>query len=189
MLGRCIRVVVALVLVAQTIRDRFPAYSLSQTDKQISRDLMYSAFLVARVFEIPCLLWLLYYEISDTRASFTLLHLTGAVICFTGDILRSSSKAELGRLFTYDLGIRGEHRLVTTGPYEYLVHPSYTGYALMTIGLLMYFQSRCILAVNLILGIFIYSRIISEEEMLLQEFGTEFIDFLGSRWRFVPLVF
>ena len=189
MLGHYIRVTVTLLLVIQTIRDRFPAYSLSQTDKQISRDLMYSGFLVARAFEIPFLLWLLYYEISDTRTSFTLLHIIGAVLYLTGDILRSSAKTELGRLFTYDLGIRDEHHLVTTGPYAYLVHPSYTGYALMTTGLLIYFQSLYILVVNLGLSIFVYSRIISEEEMLFQEFGEEFTEFLESRWRFVPLVF
>ena len=189
MIGRYIRVVVTLVLVVQTIRDRFPAYSLSQRDKQNSRDLMYSAFLVARVFEIPFLLWLLYHEISDVRTSFTLLHLIGALLYLVGDILRSSAKAELGRLFTYDLGIRDEHRLITTGPYQYLVHPSYTGYALMTSGLLVYFQSLYLLVVNLVLGVFTFSRIFYEEEMLLQEFGEEFIEFLGSRERFVPLVF
>lgn len=33
----------------------------------------------------------------------------------------------LGNLFTFEVMIRKNHKLITDGPYAYLMHPSYTG--------------------------------------------------------------
>lgn len=33
----------------------------------------------------------------------------------------------LGEFFTFEVVIRKNHQLITTGPYKYLMHPSYTG--------------------------------------------------------------
>lgn len=40
----------------------------------------------------------------------------------------------LGRMFTYRVGVVPEHKLVTSGPYAYARHPSYTGVFLMLAG-------------------------------------------------------
>lgn len=40
----------------------------------------------------------------------------------------------LGRLFTFELSIQPNHRLVTSGPYGYVRHPSYTALLGATIG-------------------------------------------------------
>ncbi|KAG2126910.1 hypothetical protein DEU56DRAFT_959007, partial [Suillus clintonianus] len=41
----------------------------------------------------------------------------------------------LGRFFTFELGVRKGHKLVTTGPYAVVRHQSYAGAALLSIGL------------------------------------------------------
>ena len=184
-----IRLLISAVLVVQTLRDRFPSYSLTEEDRAPSSDYMHSAFLVSRYFEIPYLLWLLYSEINNSRSSLSVIHIIGSVVYLLGDVIRLRAKSELGRFFTYDIGIREGHRLVTTGPYRYLIHPSYLGYALKTIGLVLYFKSPYLFAINLFLGIFIFSRIYTEEEMLLKEFGEEFVEYRNSRWRMVPFIF
>ena len=51
----------------------------------------------------------------------------GWILTVIGAIIRLASYRELGRLFTFDLSIRKGHKLVTTGPYSYIRHPSYTG--------------------------------------------------------------
>jgi protein-S-isoprenylcysteine O-methyltransferase Ste14 len=40
----------------------------------------------------------------------------------------------LGRLFTFEVTIKREHTLITSGPYAYVRHPSYTGVVLMLVG-------------------------------------------------------
>ena len=184
-----IRIIISSVLIVLTVRDRFPSYSLTNEDRPLSTDYMYSAFLVSRYLEIPYLLWLLLLEFRDTQSGISVLQIIAFVIYLLGEIIRIKAKDELGRLFTYDLGIRKGHYLVTTGPYEYLVHPSYLGYSLKTAGQLLYFKSVYLLGINLFLGIFVFSRIFSEEEMLLKEFGEEFVKFRDTRWRLIPFIF
>ena len=41
----------------------------------------------------------------------------------------------LGRFFTYDVTIQPGHRVVTSGPYRWVRHPSYTGGLLGLLGL------------------------------------------------------
>lgn len=57
-----------------------------------------------------------------------------AVIAAAGAALRAWCFRELGRLFTYEVGIREGHTLILTGPYSLVLHPSYTGTALMAAG-------------------------------------------------------
>lgn len=40
----------------------------------------------------------------------------------------------LGRLFTFEIAIRPNHELITSGPYAWVRHPSYTGICLTLLG-------------------------------------------------------
>jgi protein-S-isoprenylcysteine O-methyltransferase Ste14 len=42
----------------------------------------------------------------------------------------------MGEMFTFELSIRKNHRLVTTGPYAFVRHPSYTAATLTAFGAL-----------------------------------------------------
>ncbi|OAQ35294.1 hypothetical protein K457DRAFT_151829 [Linnemannia elongata AG-77] len=53
--------------------------------------------------------------------------LIATVLCLLGYALRKWSFITLDRFFTYQLTIRTGHKLVQSGPYTYLRHPSYTG--------------------------------------------------------------
>ncbi|KAG0076805.1 hypothetical protein BGZ92_002242, partial [Podila epicladia] len=48
-------------------------------------------------------------------------------IALIADALRKWSIVTLDRFFTFRLTIRTQHKLVNSGPYRYLRHPSYTG--------------------------------------------------------------
>lgn len=48
--------------------------------------------------------------------------------------MRLSTYRALGSLFTYEVVVKDDHRLITAGPYRYIRHPSYTGMALLFIG-------------------------------------------------------
>ncbi|THU94588.1 hypothetical protein K435DRAFT_779340 [Dendrothele bispora CBS 962.96] len=51
----------------------------------------------------------------------------GATMTLMGGLIRRASYKAMKELFTFQLSIRKEHRLVTSGPYAYVRHPSYTG--------------------------------------------------------------
>jgi len=60
--------------------------------------------------------------------------LCGVAIATVGTWIRMMCYRELGRFFVFDLALRDKHRLIKTGPYSFVRHPSYSGFALVWIG-------------------------------------------------------
>nr|GAT45991.1 predicted protein [Mycena chlorophos] len=77
-----------------------------------------------------------------TPSRSTLLFMTiGASLIAIGALLRLWCYRELGRQFTFEIGLLKDHELITTGPYRLVRHPSYTGALLAYTGLLVYYAS------------------------------------------------
>jgi len=68
--------------------------------------------------------------------------LVGTAFSITGTLIRWWCYRTLGRFFTFELSVRKEHQLVTSGPYAIVRHPSYTGILLQYIGVLISHGSR-----------------------------------------------
>jgi protein-S-isoprenylcysteine O-methyltransferase Ste14 len=106
--------------------------------------------------------------------------------------LRKWSFITLGRFFTYQSPIRRNHRLVKTGPYQYLRHPSHTGLGLCVLGITwfllnpknyssmplleLFFRVYCWF-VTLAFPLVLYVRISGEGMMLEKEFGKEWQEY------------
>ncbi|KAG1742240.1 uncharacterized protein EDB91DRAFT_1247626 [Suillus paluster] len=61
--------------------------------------------------------------------------LCGTALMAVGGLLRWWCFRTLGRFFTFKLSVRKGHKLVTTGPYSVVRHPSYVGAVVLTIGM------------------------------------------------------
>ncbi|KAH7906911.1 hypothetical protein BJ138DRAFT_1015414 [Hygrophoropsis aurantiaca] len=59
----------------------------------------------------------------------------GVLLVGAGAFIRTHCFKELGQLFTFDLTIQPEHKLVTSGFYRYVRHPSYTGSLMLIAGI------------------------------------------------------
>src|SRR6266496_4203286 len=59
----------------------------------------------------------------------------GFILFLGGLALRWYSIGYLGRFFTIDVSISAEHKLIDSGPYRYIRHPSYTGALFVLVGL------------------------------------------------------
>jgi len=108
-----------------------------------------------------------------------------------GYYLRQASFDALGDMFTYAVTIKAQHELIQTGPYTLLVHPSYTGIVMAIFGAIFYigvhspkFWGFAITCLIFVLG----PRIYNEEEVLAENFGQTWNNFVSSRWRMVPYV-
>lgn len=62
------------------------------------------------------------------------LFILGLMLAISGSLFRYAAVRHLGSLFTYELAIRQDHRLVTSGPYSIVRHPSYAGVLLFVFG-------------------------------------------------------
>jgi len=74
---------------------------------------------------------------SPTMASkirFTPLFLVGWLLVLSGGLIRLACYRELDDLFTFELSMRKNHKLITSGPYAFVRHPAYTGLFMAMLG-------------------------------------------------------
>ncbi|OJA19097.1 hypothetical protein AZE42_10047 [Rhizopogon vesiculosus] len=67
--------------------------------------------------------------------------LLGTALAVTGGFIRWWCFRTLGRFFTFKLSVRKGHKLVTSGPYAIVRHPSYMGGIILYIGRVICFTS------------------------------------------------
>ena len=116
------------------------------------------------------------------------LRVLGPLFFAGGLALRQWSITVLGRFFTIDVAIHGEHRLIEDGPYRFLRHPSYTGFAMILLGLgLMIGKPLAVVLLAPLPGLI--RRIQVEENALRQAFGASFDAYAKRTWRLIPGVF
>ncbi|PIL28762.1 hypothetical protein GSI_08806 [Ganoderma sinense ZZ0214-1] len=61
----------------------------------------------------------------------------GFLLLVIGGIFRKTCYDTLGKYFTFQLAVLKEHKLITSGLYSYVRHPSYTAFVTAEVGLIM----------------------------------------------------
>jgi protein-S-isoprenylcysteine O-methyltransferase len=148
------------------------------------------------------LLWIVI--VASVTLSFTIAHaLPGAgmgavrAMCFLGIAafaaglaIRWYSIVHLGRFFTVNVAIAANHRLIDTGPYRFVRHPSYTGALMAFLGLSLCLANWASLAVMLIPVFLVFLRRMRVEEgALLQALGSQYRDYMHRTKRLIPAVY
>ena len=111
----------------------------------------------------------------------------GIALIATGVGLRAWSIATLGRFFQYRITVQAEHRVVAEGPYRYVRHPSYSGLALVLLGIAVAAGDVLSIVPAAVLGgIGLAIRIRAEERQLIDALGPEYEQFAARRKRLVP---
>ena len=95
----------------------------------------------------------------------------------------------LGRFFQYQIEIQDRHKVVDTGPYRYVRHPSYTGIMLAIVG----FGFACGDVLSLVVVVAAWSigltiRIRAEEKQLTEALGQDYEAFAATHKRLIPHV-
>ena len=99
----------------------------------------------------------------------------GAVLFLDAIWLLYVSHRDLGRHWTATIGIREDHKLVTTGIYRHIRHPMYAAHLVWAIAQILILHNW-IAGYSFIVTMlpFYFYRTRKEEKMLLEEFGEEF---------------
>ena len=114
----------------------------------------------------------------------------GSGFILAGMIIRFTAVWSLGKFFTVNLGIQANHRLIRTGFYKYIRHPSYSGSLLSFAGFCLSLNNWLTFLIIMIpvIATFI-NRINIEEKLLLRQFGSEYEEYKRKTKRLVPLIY
>ena len=149
-------------------------------------------------FIIPAtLLWLaalivtawdfIYLQKSVFRFEF--IKLIGVSLILIGLALRAAARKALSHHFSYALRIIDQHELVTTGIYRYIRHPAYSGDLLFHYGVTLLFSSLYgFMIMLLLIPCFLY-RIRVEENMLIEQFGQEYLEYMQTTKKLLPYLY
>lgn len=147
-------------------------------------------------------------SINASSLRITPVYLLGWALIYIGWHIRTSAFEELGTQFTYKLRVSEKHRLVTTGSYSHIRHPSYAGGLLFIIGGILtqlgpgslWSTYPASLTLSLIVKSWVCFCIVSlgytvlrahgEERMLKAGFGKEWLAYtVNTPYMFIPYVF
>lgn len=92
----------------------------------------------------------------------------------------------LGRHFTTNLSLRGDHQIVTAGPYARIRHPLYSVLFIFIGGITLVSADLRIAAVCAVAVAFIAGRIPREEAMMLERFGDGYRQYMSRTGRLLP---
>ena len=111
----------------------------------------------------------------------------GLAIAASGVVFRTWAIVTLGRFFTYDVTIQPGHRVVTSGPYRWVRHPSYTGGLVGLLGLGVALGSAAaVLALVVVPLTGLLIRIRHEERTLRTALGAAYETYAADMPRLVP---
>ncbi len=92
----------------------------------------------------------------------------------------------LGRQYSAKLEIQKEHKLIIEGPYSRVRHPMYTTLNLFSISVSLITANLLLilLAISIAIPFFWIAR--AEEELLIEQFGEEYLEYMKITGRFFP---
>jgi protein-S-isoprenylcysteine O-methyltransferase Ste14 len=113
----------------------------------------------------------------------------GIAIMLLGMGLRYWAVATLGDSFRTTIETDQDQKVVTTGPYQLIRHPSYCGWLLVCLGYGIAVQNLLSLLVVVVLPLVaLLYRIQVEEQALVSSFGSTYIEYQKKTKRLIPWV-
>ena len=107
-----------------------------------------------------------------------------------GQLLRWWSVATLGRFFTVNVSIHAGHRVIQSGPYRLIRHPSYTAILLMYGGAgLCLGNPISVSALTVPVLLVLLYRIRVEEQVLQSALGSAYRDYMQRTKRLIPGIY
>ncbi len=113
----------------------------------------------------------------------------GLALYTYGMLLMLWAEQALGRLFSVEVAIQADHRLVTSGPFRFVRHPRYAGMIYFATGFSLVFRSWLGFVLVAMLKLVLLWRIRAEEALLREQFGSEWDAYARRTRRLLPYVY
>eukprot|EP00834_Sanchytrium_tribonematis_P006509 NODE_485_length_6930_cov_0.490411.p5 type:complete len:201 gc:universal NODE_485_length_6930_cov_0.490411:3770-3168(-) len=115
----------------------------------------------------------------------------GCGTCLFGVALRRLAFKLLDKHFTYNVSIQKEHKLIKSGPYKYIRHPSYTGMIFAYVGFAIYIKMTAVGVFQILAGmaIMLILRIRNEEAALLEHFKEDYKKYKSETFALIPFLY
>jgi len=82
----------------------------------------------------------------------------------------------------------GKGKVVRTGVYKFIRHPQYSGFMLLTVGMILEWATLPMLLMWPFIAWMYYRLAIREERDMIKEFGEEYVMYMRKTKRFIPFV-
>jgi protein-S-isoprenylcysteine O-methyltransferase Ste14 len=113
----------------------------------------------------------------------------GVLTLVAGSLLRRHCFRVLGEFFTGAVTIQADHRVIESGAYRWVRHPSYSAALLIVLGIALSLGNWLGVVVSFVIAFVAYSyRAHVEEQALLASLGAPYARFMASRSRFIPFI-
>jgi protein-S-isoprenylcysteine O-methyltransferase Ste14 len=113
----------------------------------------------------------------------------GTALIPMGVLLRYIAIDQLGKFFVPEVVIQPGQRVIDTGVYRYVRHPSYTGILIALVGVGLASTNGLSLFILVVTGYSLLTyRMNIEEAALLRAFGDEYRDYMRRTKRLIPFV-
>ena len=143
------------------------------------------------VLYIGCLFQLLYFwYVGDYAAlEMDIQQWVGMVMLFGGIFVRKWSYHMLGKHYVFKFAVIKDVKLVTTGPYRFIMHPGFSSAIIAAISAFLIYGNLAA-AVAAFVQISFFSLLAGiEETALTQHLGEEYKKYASERSRFIPFLF
>jgi protein-S-isoprenylcysteine O-methyltransferase Ste14 len=180
---------VLLIIAAGCLWLSQPAFSSTETKRDQQSDrfsilvilLMSCLSVVAAVVE-----WAYLNNAEETSFILTWI---GGLLLLGGVTIRVWAIQTLGKHFTATVTLTDDHRLVRSGPYKWVRHPSYLGAFMAIVGAPVFLNAYwAVLVAVIAMSIAYYLRIGVEEKMLSSYFGEQYLDYKKQTRRIIPFI-
>ncbi len=129
-------------------------------------------------------------EMGQISDNFIFIYYSGISIIICGLAIRWWAILTLKKSFTVTVSIHEKQQLIKTGIYNFIRHPSYTGSILSFVGLGIAFNSWIsIIVISIPITLAFITRIKIEENVLIEAFGDDYVQYCKKTSKLIPGVF
>lgn len=183
--------VFVLLAVASILFLTQPEFSIKETREKISEDkLSIIAILLGSVLcqVVSVIEWAYFHKSHEFNPD--VFTFTGMALLIGGTIFRVWCIQTLGKYFTATVQAQVGQRIIKRGAYALIRHPSYLGAYLALVGSAIFLHAivGTIITTILMLIVYLY-RIRTEENLLVKEFGQEYIDYQIKTKMIFPYIY
>ena len=110
------------------------------------------------------------------------------ILALGGMLIEIWARVCLGRNWSADLTLKENHELIDRGPYRFVRHPIYTGFALLVLGTALWYghAEGFTLFVALLGGLYVRAR--REERLLAKQFPGTYLSYKTRTKMFIPFI-